>query len=300
MSVAAFPSSESRFLPIGRSFDAAAWLLVPAFVLVVLFFGLPALYLARMSFNYHPPGGFYESAWTLDNYLFLVSTPNYARAMGQTFLLSLVTATLTVGLAFIFAQRIWFASQRSRLFYVAIALCPLLISEVSIIFGWIIFLPRNGLLSFALTSLGLIDEKINLLYTLTAAILGLVYISFPYCVFIFLSVFQGIDRRLLEASADLGSSPIRTFRTVLFPLTRGGFFVAFSQSFIWSVGTYATPSALGPDWLWSIGGETYRQMASLRNWPFAAVLSIVVVLLILLSMIAAHHLDQPKGTSDEQ
>jgi ABC-type spermidine/putrescine transport system permease subunit I len=210
----------------------------------------------------------------------------------------LVTAALTVTLAFVFAQRIWSAPRRSRLLYVAIALCPLLISEVSIIFGWIIFLPRNGLLSFGLTSLGIFDEKINLLYTLTAAILGLVYISFPYCVFIFLSVFQGIDRSLLEASADLGSSPVRTFRTVLFPLMRGGFFVAFSQSFIWSVGTYATPSALGPDWLWSIGFETYRQMASLRNWPLASVLSVVVVLMILLAIFAARGLDQSDGAAN--
>ncbi len=298
MSVTALRSEIPTF-SLGRPLNGARWLLAPAFVLVVLFFGLPALYLVRMSFNYHPPGAFYVPAWTLDNYLFLISTPNYARAMVQTFLLSLVTAALTVTLAFVFAQRIWSAPRRSRLLYVAIALCPLLISEVSIIFGWIIFLPRNGLLSFGLTSLGIFDEKINLLYTLTAAILGLVYISFPYCVFIFLSVFQGIDRSLLEASADLGSSPVRTFRTVLFPLMRGGFFVAFSQAFIWSVGTYATPSALGPDWLWSIGFETYRQMASLRNWPLASVLSVVVVLMILVAIFAARSLDQLDGAAND-
>ena len=119
-------------------------LLAPPLVLVLLFFGLPALYLLRMSFNYHPPGGFYELAWTLDNYLFLVSTPNYARAMAQTFLLSLVTAGLTVAFAFVFALHIWLAKGRSRWLYLAIALCPLLISEVSIIFGWVLFLPRNG------------------------------------------------------------------------------------------------------------------------------------------------------------
>ncbi len=266
-------------------------LLFPASVLVALFFGLPALYLMRMSFNYHPPGGIYEPAWTFDNYLQLVSSPNYARALAQTFLVSLLTAAITVALSFVFALRIWLAPRRTRLLYVALALCPLLISEVSIIFGWIIFLPRNGLLSFTLTSLGLLQEKINLLYTVTAAVVGLVYISFPYSVFIFLSTLQGLDRRLLEASADLGSSPLRTFYTVLLPLARGGFFVAFSQSFIWTVGTYATPSALGPDWLWSIGFETYRQMASVRNWPFAAVLSIVVVLMILVSIVAARRFD---------
>jgi len=292
MSVAVEAGAIGTVPSAGSTTDARLWLLAPAIVLVLLFFGLPALYLTRMSFNYHPPGGIYVPAWTFDNYLYLVSTPNYARAMAQTFLISLVTAAITVALSFIFALRIWFAPSRSRRLYVALALCPLLISEVSIIFGWIIFLPRNGLLSFTLTSLGLVEGKINLLYTVTAAIIGLVYISFPYCVFIFLSILQGLDRRLLEASADLGSSPLQTFRNVLLPLTRGGFFVAFSQSFIWSVGTYATPSALGPDWLWSIGFETYRQMASVRNWPFASVLSVVVVLMILASIVAARRFDR--------
>jgi ABC-type Fe3+ transport system permease subunit len=115
-------------------------LLAPPLVLVILFFGLPALYLLRMSFNYHPPGGFYETAWTLDNYLFLISTPNYARAIGQTFLLSLLTAALTVGFAFVFALRIWLSEGRIRWLYLGIALCPLLISEVTVIF---VFQPHE-------------------------------------------------------------------------------------------------------------------------------------------------------------
>jgi ABC-type spermidine/putrescine transport system permease subunit I len=149
-----------------------------------------------------------------------------------------------------------------------------------------------------LLSLGLVEEKINLLYTVTAAVLGLVYISLPYCIFIFRSVFQGIDRRLVEASADLGASPLRTFRTVLLPLMRGGFFVAFAQAFIWSAGTYATPSALGPDWLWSIGFETYRQMASLRNWPLASVLAMLVTFMILGVIAAAQRLDRAGGRTE--
>ncbi len=272
-------------------------LLIPPLLLVLLFFGLPALYLVRMSFNVHPPGGFYEEAFSFENYLYIISTPNYARAMGQTFLLALVTALLTVGFAFVFALRIWTARGRSRWLYLAIALCPLLISEVSIIFGWILFLPRNGFLSFSLIQLGLVSEKINLLYTLTAAVLGLVYVSLSYCIFIFLSVLQNFDRRLIEVSADLGAGPLRTFRTVMFLLMRGGFFVACSQAFIWSAGTYATPSALGPDWLWSIGSETYRQMASLRNWPLASVLSVLVLLMILAVVAVAQRMNRPFGVS---
>ena len=101
-----------------------------------------------------------------------------------------------------------------------LALCPLLISEISIIFGWWMFFPKNGLLSYALVSSGLITDKISLMYTEFAAFVGLTYVTLPFCFFILLSIFDGIDKKVLEASADLGAAPLRTFHEVLLPLTK--------------------------------------------------------------------------------
>jgi ABC-type spermidine/putrescine transport system permease subunit I len=115
----------------------------------------------------------------------------------------------------------------------------------------------------------------------------------PYGTFILLSVFDGIDRRVLEASADLNARPIRTFGQVLYPLTRIGCAAAFSQAFVWTMGIYVTPTALGPDWLWTIGLQTYEQTVTMRNWPLASVLAIVVVLLVLLAIYITRRLNSP-------
>jgi ABC-type spermidine/putrescine transport system permease subunit I len=281
-------SSPARPLVDGRLAQFA--LLIPALALVTIFFALPAIYMLRMSFNAHEGGQSYSEAWTLANYLRLLTEPIYLFSLGKTFLLALVTAAVTVVFAYIFALYLWLQRGWRKLVFLAIALCPLLISEISIIFGWWMFFPNNGLLSITLLQLGLIEDKISLMYTVFAAIVGLTYISLPFGIFILLSIFDGIDRRVLEAASDLGAPPLQTFGEVLFPLTRSGIVVAFSQAFVWTIGTYATPIALGPDSLWTIGLEIYQQMNTWRDWPFASALAMVLILLVLGSMALTRRL----------
>ncbi|MFO1089925.1 MAG: ABC transporter permease [Hyphomicrobiales bacterium] len=255
----------------------APWMLMaPALVLALIFFGIPALSMLRMSFNLKVDQRLYVPDFTAQNYWTLVSNPLFTNAIWTTVKLSLIASLITVLLGYAFALITWLKPSGSRLLLVGLALCPLLISEISIIFGWWMFFPKNGLLSYALVNSGLIKDKFSLMYTEFAALVGLVYITLPYCYFILLSILDGIDKRMLEASADLGASPVRTFTEVLLPLTRPGLIVAFSQTFIWAMGTYATPSALGPDTLWTMGFLIQEQMLGKNNWPMACALAMVL------------------------
>lgn len=253
-------------------------LMGPALAIVVVVFGLPTLQMARMSFNLHSSQGLYTPGFTFDNYVTLFTNPVFTGAMRTTVQLALLASLATVAIGYCFAVLVWLKPARWRLLFIALALCPLLISEISIIFGWWMFLPKNGLLSHVLLSAGLITDKISLMYTEFAAFIGLVYITLPYAFFIMLSVLDGIDKGVLEASADLGGSPLVTWKEVLLPLTSGGLQVAFSQSFIWTMGTYATPSALGPDTLWTLGFLVQEQMLGKHNWPLASALAMILVI----------------------
>ncbi len=275
MSEAAYVTARAR---LARQKAAAPWLLMlPALIIVLIFFGLPTAYMARMSFNLHEGAKLYTPGFTFDHYINLFSNEVFTTAIWTTVKLSLMASVATVIIGYAFAMLVWLKPARWRLLFVGLALCPLLISEIAIIFGWWMFFPKNGLLSFALMSSGVITDKISLMYTEFAAFVGLVYVTLPFCFFILLSILDGLDKRMLEAGADLGASPIVTFREVLLPLTRTGLLVAFSQSFIWTMGTYATPSALGPDTLWTMGFLIQEQMLGRSNWPLASALSMVLV-----------------------
>ncbi|MBN9255740.1 MULTISPECIES: ABC transporter permease [unclassified Mesorhizobium] len=262
------------------------WLLMaPALLIAVAFFGLPIAFMARMSFNEHIDQRFYVPGFTFESYAAMLTDQTFRGALLTTMRLAFVSSIVTVVVGYAFAMLVWLKPKRWRLAFIALALCPLLISEISIIFGWWMFFPKNGLLSYALVSSGLITDKVSLMYTEFAAFVGLTYVTLPFCFFILLSIFDGIDKKVLEASADLGAGPLRTFREVLLPLTKGGIAAAFAQSFIWAVGTYATPSALGPDTLWTIGYLIQEQMLGKHNWPRAAAFSIVLTIGVALVMV---------------
>lgn len=276
---------------------AAPWLLLfPALVIVLIFFGLPTLYMARMSFNLSEGSKLFTPGLSWANYQTVFSNEVFVVAIWTTLQLALMASAATLVIGYLFALLVWLKPAKWRLIFIGLALCPLLISEIAIIFGWWMFFPKNGLLSFALTSSGLIEDKISLMYTEFAAFVGLVYLTLPFCFFILLSILDGIDKRMLEAAADLGASPLTIFREVLQPLTRNGLLVAFSQCFIFTMGTYATPSALGPDTLWTMGFLIQEQMLGRNNWPLASALSMVLVALVGVMMVVTRALSTQRVT----
>ncbi len=275
----------------------APWiLLLPALVVVLIFFGIPTVYMARMSFNLHIDQRLFVSGFTFEHYANLFSNPLFTHAILTTTVLSLLASLVTVIIGYGFALLVWLKPVHWRVMFVGLALCPLLISEITIIFGWWMFFPKNGLLSYALLSSGLITDKISLMYTEFAAFIGLVYLTLPYCFFILLSIFDGIDKRLIEASEDLGAPPVITFVEVILPLSRSGILVAFSQAFIWTMGTYATPSALGPDTLWTMGFLIQEQMLGKQNWPMASALSMVLLLGVAAVMVLTSALKSKRSS----
>jgi len=266
-------------------------LMSPALVIAIIFFGIPMLLMLRMSFNEHAPQRLYVPGFTFRHYAQLLTEERFVTSIWTTVKLSLLASLATLVIGYAFALLVWLKPARWRLAFIGLALTPLLISEISIIFGWWMFFPRNGLLSYALLSVGLISDKISLMYTEFAAFVGLVYVTLPFCFFILLSIFDAIDKRLIEASGDLGARPFTTFYEILLPLTRTGILVAFAQSFIWAMGTYATPSALGPDTLWTIGYLIQEQMMGKSNWPLSSAFSMILVVAVAIVMIFVRSLN---------
>lgn len=260
-------------------------MLLPAILLLVFVFGQPLLRILRMGFNEWEPPRFYVDGFTYAHYERVLSDPIIHEAIRNSALLASIAALIAVSLAYALALTIRMGHGKWRLVMIGLMLCPLLISEISVIFGWWMFLPRNGLLSWGLTQLNVIQEPVSLLYHSGTALLGLVYVVIPFSFFILLSTFQRLDTQQIEASSDLGASAWSTFKEVLLPQTWRGIVLALSQAFIWGMGTYATPRALGPDTLWTVGGLIEDQMTGRFNWPMASALATVMVFLISIALL---------------
>ena len=261
-------------------------------MIVLVFFGIPTLYMVRMSFNLHIDQRLYVPGFTFEHYVNLFSNPLFTTAIWTTVKLSLM-APLSPrwSIGYGFALLVWLKPARWRLLFIGLALCPLLISEIAIIFGWWMFFPKNGLLSYALLSAGL-DHRQD-----QPDVHGVRRLRRPRLRdAALLLLHPAVDprrHRQAPAGGERRSRRIarcKTFREVLLPLTWTGILVAFSQSFIWTMGTYATPSALGPDTLWTMGFLIQEQMLGKHNWPMASALAVVLVVGVAAVMVVTRSL----------
>ncbi|MET0130301.1 MAG: ABC transporter permease subunit, partial [Stenotrophomonas chelatiphaga] len=149
------------------------------------------------------------------------------------------------------------------------------------VYAWIGILDRNGLLNQLLLKIGLIDQPLQILYTPTAAYIGIVYCYLPFMVLPLYANLVKHDQRLLEAAYDLGAKPWQAFLRITLPLSRAGIIAGCMLVMIPAVGEFVIPEMLGgPDTL-MIGRVLWGEFFNNRNWPVASAVAVVMLLLLL-------------------
>lgn len=150
-------------------------------------------------------------------------------------------------------------------------------------YSWLSLLGRNGLINQFLEFIG-VSFRLNILYTDTAVILGMVYNFLPFMIVPIYTVLSKMDRHIIEAARDLGATPTRVFTKVIFPLSLSGIFSGVAMVFMPAVTTFIVPSILGGNKVRLIGNVIEQQFLQAGNWNFGASLSLVLMIVVLLSM----------------
>ncbi|ABE44024.1 ABC transporter permease subunit [Polaromonas sp. JS666] len=152
------------------------------------------------------------------------------------------------------------------------------------VYAWKGILADQGVLNNLLLALGIIDEPMVMLYTNVSMLVGMTYV---YCPFMILPLYANLvkmDFRLLEAAHDLGASAWKAFWLITVPLSKSGIIAGSMLVFIPSVGEFVIPSLLGGAENIMIGRVVWDEMFSSNNWPRAAALAVVMILLILVPL----------------
>ena len=156
------------------------------------------------------------------------------------------------------------------------------------IYAWIGILKTNGLINNLLLKLGLIDTPLHMLHTDFAVYIGIVYAYLPFMILPLYTNLVKLDESYLEAAADLGAKPWKTFLFVTLPLSKGGVIAGSMLVFIPAVGEFVIPALLGgPDTL-MIGKVLWEEFFSNRDWPVASAVAIVMLLLLIIPMMWFH------------
>lgn len=254
-------------------------LLLPGILGLIVSFVFPLLYMFRMSFNLGEPNGVVHETFTLETYMRSLGDPYYWKVTVDTFMMGLSTGLFCVLVSYPIALFLSRTESKWKGILIALAIAPLLTSAVVRTFGWMVILGNQGLVNTTLMDLGWIDTPITLANNMTGVTIGLVEIFMPYAILAMISGFGRINTQLEEAAGSLGASKFKVFTKVTLPLSLPGVLTAFLLVFVLSISTFITPRLLGGGVVQVLATEIYDQTTGLLNWPFAAALSMILLVL---------------------
>lgn len=259
---------------------AALPFLAPGTVFLTLFMAVPVGLLLTYSFLERGRFGGVDSTFTLENYARLLD-PLYLGIIGRSIGIAVIVTVLALAIGYPVAYAIANLSPRWRTVALVAVILPFWTNFLIRTYAWILLLSNTGLVNRALQWLGWTTEPISMLYTTPAVVVGLLYMYLPLMVLPLYASIQGIDPSLREAAVDLGSSPLRVFRTVTLPLSLPGALTGVVFVFVPSISNFVIPELIGGGKTVMIGNLVRDQFLSARDWPFGATLALVVTVLLV-------------------
>jgi putative spermidine/putrescine transport system permease protein len=260
----------------------AVLLAVPILVFLAIFFFYPAINLLFFSLLTQDAKGVVGPPMTLAHYTRFFEVDLYLRVFWNTLRISLVTSAFAIVLgypvAIVMAKSGPIVSRTIALIVIA----PLIVSVVVRSYGWQLILVNspNGLLNWALMSIGIIDEPLAILYSETAVVIGSLHVFFPMMVLPLASALGKIDPNLEDCARTLGAPWWKVFLRVTLPLSVPGLVAGFTLVFSLTAGSFVTPVILGGTTATMLGNLIEQQIFVVYDWPFGAAIAMVLVLVV--------------------
>ena len=256
-----------------------AWVL-PGTIWLLLFLIAPLLMIVLVSVWERTPVGFQAFSFSLDAYGRLFETSVYLDTLKDTIVRSLLVTALCIligyPIAFFLARCVKTVKFQIALFIVVLA--PFWVAYVVRIIAWLPVLGRQGVINYLLVDvLHVVGEPISALFYSTFAItLALVQL---YVLFMVTPIFfqlATLDNAAIEAARDLGATPGKVFREVIFPLSLPGVLIGCIFVFVLVMGEFATVRIIGGGTIQSVG-TLVNDYYTIPDLPAAAAAATILV-----------------------
>ena len=259
--------------------------LAPAFVWWAAFLFAPlCLILASAFFKRGTYGGITYTFY-LGNFTRAFS-PLYMRVFLHSLRIALLTTAICLAVgypaAYFIATR---AKARTRNVLLVLVILPFWTDFLIRTYSWIILLNREGVVNGVLRHFGVIDQPLSLLYNTPAVVAGLVYSYLPLMILPLYASLERLNPELFEAGADLGSRPLRVWRTVTLPLIVPGLVAGIVFVFVPALGNFPVAELLGGGRSDMIGNLINRQFLTARDWPFGSTLTLLLIAILMVFLI---------------
>ena len=220
-----------------------------------------------------------NGAFTFNN---IANLASYWQTFAMSLSFSLIATTVCLLIGYPLAYCMSKMSEKSRNILLVLLMLPMWISLLIRTYSLMTLLDNGGLISTLLQSIGL--PPLTFIGTDAAVILGMIYDFLPYMVLPIYTSLVKIDKRYIEASADLGGNSFTTLRKVILPLTKPGIISGITMVFVPSISTFYISQKLGGGSFDLIGDTIERQFQNQVTYNTGAAISLVMMILILASL----------------
>ena len=228
---------------------------------------------------------------TLESFARLVDEPLYIELFIKSLWYATLTTLICIAMGYPLAWLIARSPKKYRDLMLLLVILPFWSNFLIRIYAWMILLgPQSALtkvVNLVVTAFG--HEPVSLLFTPFAVIVCLVYVHLPFMVLPLYANLEKHDLALLDAAQDLGATAWQRFWKITWPLSLPGVYAGAALVFIPALGMFAVPDIIGGTEGIMIGNLIKQQFLETRDWPFGAVLSIMLTggVLLMAGLAAA-------------
>lgn len=245
---------------------------MPYLALSVIFVVVPLFIMVFYAFTDGATGGF-----TFENFVHFFSRPNIMAVMGKSFLVALITTAICLLLAYPLALALSSTTLNKNAMLVMLFVLPM----------WINSLLRTYAVKIVLYMFEMTNAWV-------AVTIGMVYDFFPFMLLPLYSVLSGMDHSLIEASQDLGASPVKTLFKVILPLSLPGIVSGVLMVFMPTVSTFAISDVLGDTSTYMFGNIINQWFANSGGWNIGSAYSLILLVLIAVTVFIANKITKGK------
>jgi putrescine transport system permease protein len=214
-------------------------------------------------------------------YGYIVAEPLYVKAYWNSVVTAFFSTVICLLIGYPMAYGIARSRPTIRSLLMMMIILPFWTSFLIRIYAWMGLLKNEGIINNVLVWMGVIDSPIPMMNTQFAVYIGIVYSYLPFMILPLYANLEKMDLTLLEAAADLGCRPLKTFFKITVPLSLPGIVAGSMLVFIPAVGEYVIPELLGGSNTVMIGRTLVDVFYQMRDWPTACALAIAVLVLLV-------------------
>src|SRR5690606_9392343 len=189
------------------------WLVLPLLAVVLLAFDLPLIGVVIKSF-FNGRGEF-----SLATYQTLVDTPVYARVLGNTFRIAVISTLCCALIGYPLAYWLRSLPKNWQMVGLAAIVIPFWISILVRTYAWIVIMGNAGIINRTLLALVCVASPSPLLYNDSGVIIATIHVLLPFLVLPLYASMTRFGDRLLQAGETLGASRYTVVWRIFFPLS---------------------------------------------------------------------------------